>query len=202
MQIPSDSLRRLLDTVFESPAYAWRSDDATLNSIARWWRDLIAWISQMRAANPEAYRIFVAALIAVLLAILLHALWVFIRTLRGAAEPRDVAHPERVAERPDAAWHLRTADGLAAEGRCREALQHAFVSVALRLDEAGRVAYHPSRTPAEIAREARVGPAEGARLQAMVQSLYAAVFGGAPCGPNEYHAWRALADREWDAAAH
>lgn len=202
MQIPSDSLRRVLDAVFESPAYAWRSDDATLNAVARWWRDLIAWIAQLRAANPQAYRLFVAALVAVLVGILLHALWVFVRTVRGAAEPRDSAEPSLQSARRDAAWHLRSADELASAGRCREALQRAFVGVALRLEEAGRVTYHPSRTPAEIAREARLAPADGARLRSLVQSLYAAVFGGSPCGIAEYRAWRAVADQEWNAAAH
>jgi len=202
VQIPADSLRRVLDAVFDSPAYAWRADDATLSTVARWWRDVIAWIAQLRTANPEGYRVFVAVLVTVLVAILLHALWVFLRTVRGAAEPRDARASASLEARHDATWHLRTADELANAGRCREALQHAFVGTALRLEAAGRLTYHPARTPAELVSDARVAPAERAELRTLVRTLYAAVFGGGPCGMDEYRAWRALADRSWHATSY
>jgi hypothetical protein len=202
VQIPADSLRRVLDSVFASPEYVWRSDDATLNTVARWWRDVISWITQLRATNPQAYRIFVALLVAALVGILLHALWVFLRTVRGAAEPRNVSAPASPELRRDAGWHLRTADDLAGAGRCREALQHLFLGTALRLEAAGRVTYRASRTPAELVADARVAPADRAHLRSQVRMLYGAVFGGAPCGMEEYRAWRALADRDWNAAAH
>lgn len=202
MQTPPDSLRQVLDSVFASPAYAWRSNDETLNAVARWWRDILVWIGQLRASNPQAYRVFVGLLVAVLVGILLHALWVFLRTVRGAAEPRDDAASAPLAPRRDASWHLRAADELAHAGRCREALQHAFVGTALRLEAAGRVTYFPSRTPAELMSDARLAPADRAQLRALVRTLYGAVFGGAPCGMEEYRAWRALADRDWDATTH
>jgi hypothetical protein len=201
-QVPTDSLRAALDSVFRSPLYDWQPDDAAVSAVVRWWRSLIAWIGGLRDASPVLYRVFVAVLVVMLAAVLGHALWVFIRTIRGAAEPEDATAPTAAAIRRDAGWYLSSADTLAAEGRFREALQRAFVGLALGLDAQGLVQYQPSRTPAEVAREARLADADRERLRGLVRTLYATAFGGARCGADEYRAWRAQADGEWHAAGH
>lgn len=202
MQAAPDSLRAALDSVFRSPKYAWRADDPALAAVARWWRALLDWIAGLRDASPIGYRLFIAALVLVLLAVIGHALWVLVRTIRGAAQAADATSPLAPVTRRDAAWYARSADALAAEGRFAEALQRAFVGLALALDTRGLLSYHPSRTPAEVAREARVRAEDRERLRALVRTLYAAAFGGAPCGPEDYRAWRTLADQEWHAPAH
>ena len=55
-QASPDSLRAVLDSVFRSPAYDWRPDDAALSTVVRWWQALIAWIGGLRDASPLLYR--------------------------------------------------------------------------------------------------------------------------------------------------
>lgn len=202
MQAPADSLRAVLDSVFRAPKYAWREETEAFAMVARWWRALIGWIAGLREANPLGYRLFVAALVLLLVAVLAHAVWVLVRTIRGAREAADSTAAPAGALRRDGAWYLRSADMLAAEGRFAEALQKAFVGLAFTLDGRGLLTYHPSRTPAEVARDARVRAEDRERLTTLVRTLYASAFGGAPCGADDYRAWRELAGREWHAAAH
>ena len=203
MQQPSpESLRAALDSVFRSSAYDWRPDDPAIAAVARWWRSLVAWIGGLRDASPYLYRALVAVLVVALVAVLGHALWVLVRTIRGATEPADRTAEAVSGPRRDAAWYLGSADALAAEGRFGEALQRAFVGLALGLDARGLVQYQPSRTPAEVARDARLAEPDRERLRGLVRTLYATAFGGARCGPDEYQAWRAQADGEWHAAGH
>lgn len=202
MQIPADSLRAALDSVFHSPAYEWREESGTSATVIRWWQALIDWIGGLREASPLMFRILVVLLVVVLLLVLGHALWILLRTVRGAAAVADDTAVSAAAERRGAAWYLRAADSSAAAGRFAEALQLAFVGLALTLDARGMLRYHPGKTPAECAREARVGPADGERLRELVRTLYSCAFGGADCGAEEYRAWRARAGEEWHAPAH
>lgn len=199
-QSSPDSLRVALDSVFRSPAYDWRADDPAVAAVVRWWRSLIAWIGGLRDASPLLYRALIVLLVVALAAVLAHALWVLIRTIRGAADPADGSIEPVPGIRHDAGWYLDSADALAAEGRFTDALQRAFVGLALRLDAQGFVQYQPSRTPAEVAREARLADRDRDRLRGLVRTLYATAFGGAPCGPEDYRAWRAQAQEEWHAA--
>ncbi|HEU5048828.1 MAG TPA: DUF4129 domain-containing protein [Gemmatimonadales bacterium] len=202
LQTAPDSLRAALDSVFRSGVYAWRPRDETGSAIVRWWQRLLAWLAALREDNPLVFRVLVAVLVLVLVAIIAHAAWILVRTVRGAARPvTDEVAPGEGARR-DAAWHLAEADRAAGEGRYREALQLAFLGLALTLDARGALRFHPAKTPAEYAAEARLGDADRARLRDLVRTLYACAFGGAACGRDEYARWRALATREWHAPAH
>ncbi|HEX6644025.1 MAG TPA: DUF4129 domain-containing protein [Gemmatimonadales bacterium] len=203
MQQPSpDSLRSVLDSVFSGAAYAWRPDNETSAALVRYWRALLAWLADMSEANPLLYRLLIAGLAAVLVAILAHAAWLLVRTVRGAAVPLNPDLPEIVRERRTAGWYFDAADAAASGGRFAEALQLGFVGVALTLEERGLLRYHPGKTPAECTREARVAGADRDRLRSLVRTLYACAFGGRRCTAEEYAAWRSLAAGEWHAAAH
>lgn len=197
-----DSLRSVLDSVFASGAYAWRPEDETGAAIVRYWRRLLEWLASLQEANPLLFRLLVAGLVVVLLAILGHAVWLLVRTVRGAALPASDSAPTAAPARRNAAWYFATADRAASEGRYAEGLQLAFVGVALTLEERGLLRYHPGKTPAECSREARVGPEDRRRLGSLVSTLYTCAFGGTGCGAAEYAAWRALAAGEWHAPSH
>lgn len=201
-QASPDSLRGILDSVFASSAYAWRPQDEAGTLIVRYWRRLLEWLASLQEANPLLFKLLVAALVLVLLAILGHALWLLVRTVRGAALTVSDAMPEAPAGRRNAGWYLSAADRAAADGHFAEALQLAFVGLALTLDDRGLLRYHPGKTPAECSREARLVPEDRTRLGALVRTLYICAFGGARCGPAEYAAWRELAAGEWHAPAH
>jgi hypothetical protein len=199
--VSADSLRAVLDTVFAAPAYDWVEQEHPFGWIERAWLALVDFLERLRAADPLIFRIGLAVLILALVAILAHASWIMLKTMRHAVA-RDVAErTSRPAERRDAAWFEREADRLAAAGRHVDALQAAFAGLTLRLDELGAVRYDPSRTPREYAREARLDARDRRRLQDLVTALYRHAFGGEPLGPEDYRRWRASAAGEWHGAA-
>jgi hypothetical protein len=124
------------------------------------------------------------------------------RTLRAASsrEGGPAAGPV-AAFRRDAGWYLRAADEAAGAGRYRDALSLGFEALVLRLDSLGSVRWSPGKTARDYAREARLAPADRERLGGLVGALYRCVYGGAPCGPDEYRALRGVATGEWDAPA-
>lgn len=193
--------RETLDTVFAGPAYRWGEVPAPLRLLRQWWDRLGDWLLGLRADNPFAYRLLVAGLLLGLLLVLAHAGYVVWRTAQ-AANRHDQRLPRRDAAEPRGAdWYSRAADRAAAEGRLAEALQLAFVALVLTLHGQGAVQYHPSKTPAEYAREARLAEGDRDRLRALVRALYAHVFGGRPLAPDDYRRWRDAGAPPWHAPA-
>ena len=103
------------------------------------------------------------------LGIFAHAAWLVWLTVRGAARSeRAIALPV-AGERHDAEWYSRAADRAAAEGRLADALQLAFVALALTLEEQGRSTTTRARrrrsAPARPAwrRRPRAAPRPGAQ---------------------------------------
>jgi hypothetical protein len=199
--IPADSLRAALDSVFRSPAYDWVAAPASVAAARRWWERLVEWLASFERGSPTLFRAMVVVLVAILLAVLAHAAWVTWRVLRGAAPAaRGGAAPPRTPRR-DREWYLREADRLAEQGRWRQAMPLAFIALSLRLDEIGLLRFEPSKTPGEIAREARLADGDRARLRALVGTLYRCAFAGEACGADEWRPWRAAVAGEWHAAA-
>jgi len=198
----SAALRAVLDRVFAAPAYRWAEEPPLLRMLREGWHQLTSWLEGLRGGNPAAFRLFVFALLILLVLVLAHGAWVVWRTVRGAAAA-DEAEPA-LAEREvrDAAWFFRAADRAAVEGRTAQAFQLAFVGLALTLDGQGLLRYHTSKTPAECVREARLAGEDHERLRALVRALYAHVFGGRPFGPDDYRRWREDIARPWHAPAH
>lgn len=196
------ALRAVLDSVFASPAYRWGEVAAPL----RWWREwrgrLVDWLEGLRADNPAAFRLLVLALLIALVLVLAHAAWVVWRTVRNARpDGGDGGSTVPTSGVHDAAWQLREADRAAAEGRMADALQLAFVGLALTLERQGLLRYHPSKTPAECVREARLALEDRERMRGLVGALYVHAFGGGPFGADDYRRWRADLARPWHAPA-
>jgi hypothetical protein len=198
----SAALRAVLDSVFSSPAYRWVEEPPVLRMLREWWHRLTGWLESLRVGNPAAFRLFVFALLILLVLVLAHGAWVVWRTVRGASTADEAEPLPAQREVRDPAWFFRAADRAAGEGRTAEALQLAFVGLALTLDGQGLLRYHTSKTPAECVREARLAGEDRERLRALVRALYAHVFGGRPFGPDEYRRWREDIARPWHAPAH
>ncbi len=200
--MPPDSLRAVLDSVFTSPAYDWRPPNTAVTWIQQRWRAVVEWLTTMRDLNPRVYHAVVLLLVATLVAIILHAAWILYRTARRAEEGVAGMPDAALPAARDAAWFRAEADRLAGEGRLADAMQAAFVALALHLDAIGLLQYQASRTPAECAREARLAGADQVRLQRLVGELYRAAFGGAPVAAADYRAWHAEVEGVWHAPAH
>lgn len=196
------SLRTVLDTVFAAPVYQWAEIPAPLRILREWWRKLGDWLEALHAGNPAVFRVLMALLLLALVLLLAHAAWVVWNTVRGGGGPDADAPAAGRGPTRDAAWHYREADRAAAEGRINEALQLAFVGLAFTLESQGLLRYHPSKTPAECAREADLSGPDRERLRGMVGTLYACVFGGRSCAPGDYRRWRDAGAMAWNASAH
>ena len=200
MPAGGDSLRAILDSVFAAPAYDWGTRPAPFGFLKRWLEALAGWLLEFRAAHPLGFRLLLAALLLTLVAILVHAGWVLLHTVRpeGGA-PGPLGEP---ALRRDQAWYRQEADRLAALGRYPEAIQADFLGLVLALDGFRLLSFHPAKTPAEYSREARLDPPARARFVALVGALYGYAFARWPCGPREFALWRGQAAPEHYAGPH
>jgi hypothetical protein len=194
--------RAVLDSVFATEPYQWAPPSAVFRLISEWWDWLGAWVDGLKADNPLVFRIFLVVVLLAWFGIFAHAAWLVWLTVRGAARVERSAALPVAGERQDAEWYSREADRAAAEGRLIEALQLAFVALALTLEGQGLLQYHPSKTPAECAREARLAGSDRERLRGLVRSLYAHAFGGREIAPEDYRRWRDGGAGPWHAPAH
>lgn len=188
-QAPADSLRATLDSVFAAPKYQWVARPHPWRWLLEQLRRLVAWFLWLQTAAPVVYWTIVVVALVVLVAIFVHGGWLMARTLRHAAAP-DARAGLTAAERRDGAWYRAQALRLAAAGRFPDAMRAWFEGMILDLAVAGQVQWHPSKTPREYVREAKVGPADRDRLGALVDAVYAASFAGAAIGREEWDAWR------------
>lgn len=198
----AERYRAVLDSVFATEPYQWTPPPPILRLLSEWWERLALWLDGLRTDNPLLFRAFLITILLAWVAIFAHAAWLVWHTVRGAARSERGSEPPAAGERQDADWYSRAADRAAAEGRLTEALQLAFVALALTLESAGLLKYHPSKTPAECAREARLTAGDRDRLRGLVRTLYASAFGGRAIGLEDYRRWRELGAGPWHAAAH
>lgn len=198
--LPDDSLRAVLDTVLGASAYQWTETEPRLSWLARWWRTLVDWLGHFRDSNPTAADILFWSLAAVLVLIFVHGGWIMYQTVRGATAAEGRSGTAGALAVRDERWFQRLAEDLAAEGRYAGAMQAAFTGLMLRLDAREIVRYHPSKTPREYVREARLGDDSRAGLQAAVGHLYAHAYAGRPCGREQYEEWLMDLKRDWHAA--
>ena len=186
-----DSLRAALRTVFAAREYRWSEPSSTWSWLVAQWHRVLDWLEGLRLVSPVRYYVVLGVLTVLLVASLVHLGWVVWRSLQPA-EPIRPALPPPAPPR-DAAWYAAQARRLSAAGRFAEALGARFVAALLDLDERRIVQFHPSKTPAEYALEARLDAAGRAGLSELVASLYRHVFGGMPCDAEQWHRFDTLA---------
>jgi Domain of unknown function (DUF4129) len=198
--LSDDSLRAVIDTVLSASPYQWTDTAPRLSWLGRWWRALVDWLARLQENNPLAADILFWSLASVLIVIFLHGGWIVYQTMKRATVVGGGAGGATAVALRDERWYQRLADRLAAEGRYAEAMQAAFRGLMLRLDARGLVRYHPSKTPREYAREARLNDRDRQDLADSVGRLYAHAYAGQPCESRQYHDWLASLRRDWHAA--
>jgi hypothetical protein len=197
-----DSLRATLDSVFADPAYRWVERPHPLAFHHRWRKALISWLDGLQSLHPDFFFMLMAGVIFVLVAIVVHAGWIMVRTMRAARAPGEGTQaPDRGTVR-GAAWYRSQADRLALEGRYAEAVQADFLALVLELDGRKVLRYHPSKTPNEYSYEPGLAPEARGAFRELVRLLYGYAFARRPCGPSDFAAWRLQAVAERYAIAH
>lgn len=192
--VTADSLRTLIDRVLAGPAYQQYAPSDPWAPVRRAWAALLEWIERLRETNPGAYEALVWALVLVLLAIVAHAAWVAARTIRAGTAQAPAPVGEVVARPRDAAFYRAEAQRLAGAARFAEAMQADFLRLVLELDAREVTRYHPSKTPIEYVREARVPDDARERLRGLIRTLYRHAFARVPADATAWEAWRADAD--------
>lgn len=195
-QVAADSLRQVIDSVLSGPAYQSRAPRDDMAMVRRAWQAFLDWSDQLRAGNPLAYRALVWTLIAILAAIVGHALWIAARTIRAGTASADQNESAPSSAPRDAGWYGAEAHRLAAQGRVVEAMQMDFLRLVLELDARSVMRFHPSKTPTEYVREARCGPQARGELSALVATLYRYAFGRLIISDSAWDTWRAAAVAE------
>lgn len=199
---PPDSLRAVLDRVFQNRAYEWVEPKNPFAFIGRWWQQLLDWLGGLEQASPDAYWALIWLLTAVLVAIVVHAVYVMTQTLKAASAPADPGTGGVSPEIRGAAWYRREASRLAREGRYPEAMQADFLGLVLELDQRGALSFHPSKTPYEYSLEVKGGDPVRTSFRGLVQSLYGYAFAGRPCGADDFTRWHQDARAERYATTH
>jgi hypothetical protein len=195
-----DSLRAILDSVFAAPAYHWVERPEQFTWLRHAWAAATHWLANLDTTHPVTFRIVVYLVGALMLAIVLHAGWRFSHEVQSAAPIGGSAGTGTT--RRDEAWYRREADRLARAGHYPEAIQADFLALVLALDARQALRFHPSKTPAEYARESQLAPAAYDEFGELVRRLYAYAFARIPCGAEEFRAWRDRAAPERYAPAH
>jgi hypothetical protein len=197
-QPADDSLRAVLDSVFSSGRYQWSARPDPLAFLRQWWLSFQHWLESLARNHPDLYVALIWVAVAVLAGVVLHASWVLVRVVRGATAPPSVSESADRDKTPDAGWFRAEAARLARQGRFPEAIRADFQRLILELDARAVVRFRPSKTPAEYAREPGISDSDRGWLADLVHSLYAFVYAGERCGPEEFAGWQRKA--EWHAA--
>jgi Domain of unknown function (DUF4129) len=185
---PPDSVRAVLRGVFAGPAYEWSGRRHPLEYLVAGWRWLQAALQRLQELHPIGFLALMLALTIIGAALLTHIGFILWRALRPAAR-QEPAEAGPLPPARDAAWHLSHARRLAAAGNYGEALGHRFVALVLQLESRRAVLVRASKTPAEYAREVRLDPAGRGAFDALVATLYGAVFGGRACDAEAFAAF-------------
>ena len=188
-QIPADSVRRVVRTVFTQPEYQWVARREPLLWLRRLWFRFIDWIDSLSRTHPFGYNALLGVLILILVLMLAHIGYVVWRITRRSTRESLPEGPGGAGILHDAAHHLARAAELASAGHYVEALGHRFLAVVLELDRVDALKFHASKTPAEYLWEVRLDDTGRASFVALVAVLYRHLFGAVPCPEAEYRAF-------------
>ena len=189
-----DPFRAVLDSVFAAPAYQWQDRPDPFAFLRRWASFLLDRLARWGEAHPQAVRLIAWTLLALLVLFLVRTILAVVRGFRAAPESPG---SQRATVVRDSAWYRREAERLASEGRLLEAMQADFTALILELDRRHLLRFHPSKTPGEYVREARLSEPSRSELSQLVWSLYRHLFAREPVTAPVAAAWRArtVADR-------
>lgn len=179
--------------VFARKDYDWAQTVQPLHWLRDLWMRFREWLDRFSTQHPLGAKILFWAALVALVALLFHIGLTVWRIYRVTVQGSGAAAPGAAPVLLDGRGHLERAETLARAGRYTEALAHRFVALLLELDRADALTFHPSKTPAEYVREARLAAPGRATLAGLVSRLYHHVFGAEPLDEQGY--------REFGAAA-
>lgn len=176
--------------------------DAIRNWIWSWVVWALEWLDSLLGPAREAVGAgLVYGLIAVSAVIIVGALVLVVRLSRGGIASESAIPDLAESGQPRAADELARAQERAAGGNPRLGIHHLFRAILLRLDEREHLRLDGSLTNRELLPHLAAAPELAEPFTALVARFDRLWYGQQTCSQDEYAAFRALADRVWQAAA-
>lgn len=188
--IPADSLRQVVRGVLSGAAYQWQGESDATSALRRWRRAVAAWLDDLASNHPVVFTLVLWAMVAVLVAIALHAVRVLIRATRSSPADAGRASAAGTAIVRTAAWFTALADQAFHEGRYAAAMQAHFMALTLELDTRNVLRFHPSKTPLEYLPEMPTDHDRRAAFAGLISELYRYAFAGEVCTAAAFSGWR------------
>lgn len=181
--------------MFSAPRYHWVARRHPLQWLSDLWTRFLDWVDRVNSAHPTLSWLLFFAALALLALLLTHIGFTMWKVYSATSRPTDAAvRGAAGVVLQDARAHRVRAEALARAGRYEEALAHRFAALICDLEEAKAVTVHPSKTPAEYAREARLDATGRVTLAGLVSILYAHLFGAEPLDERQYREFGSTAD--------
>lgn len=200
--VAADSLRTVIDAVLTQGAFQVEAPRDPWAPVRRLWTVMLDTLERLRTENPLAYRLLVWLLVAILIAIVAHAMWIAARTIQAGSIVPAKERLQPTSTPRDAEWYAREARRLASDGRFAEAMQADFLRLMLELDARNLARFHPSKTPGEYVGDARLPSEARDELRGLVRSLYRYAFARVPADRLAWEDWVNRASVNRYAAAH
>lgn len=191
-------VREALAEVYRRPEFLSAEKKTLFEILSEW---LVRWLGTVEgSAPPWVSRVLIGLVAALGLLLLAQIAWaargLFARPRRPTARAAGAA-----PERPEPARHRRSAEEAAARGEYVAAVRALYRYALARLHERGRVRYDESKTGGDYLRELARAPDRGETFARFLSDVERVLFGGRPCGADQYDRLSGMADAVADGAA-
>ena len=187
-----DRVRAAIDRIFAREEYNWAEPAGPWEWIRRQFLALVAWFDHLESTNPTLFTALLAVMITILVVLVVHLGVVAFHAATARIELGDAA-PLAPSPRVTPEALEQEAEAMARAGRYADAVGVIFHAMLVTLQSRDAVRYHPSKTPAEYVREARLHDSGVSALSDLVRRLYGHLFAGEQCSQVDWERFRDLA---------
>lgn len=191
-------VREALAEVYRRPELLGAERKTLFEILSEW---LARWLGTVEgSAPPWMSRVLVGILAGLAILLLAQIAWAA-RGLFVRAHRKSEGAPPAAPGRPDPARHRRAAEAAAARGDYVAAVRALYRYALARLHEVGRVRYDESKTGGDYLQELAHGLDRGEPFARFLGDVERVLFGGRPCGPDQFEHLSGLAESVADGAA-
>ncbi len=185
-------MRAAIDRVFAREEYDWAVPAGPWEWIRRQFLTLVEWFDRLESTNPALFMVVLGFMITILVVMVVHLGVVAFRAATAKMETVTGATLAPATRVTADALELE-AESMARAGRYADAVGVMFHAMLVTLQSCQAVRYHPSKTPAEYVREARLNDSGVSALSDLVRRLYGHLFAGEQCDQVDWERFRDLA---------
>jgi hypothetical protein len=190
-QLDEGAVRDTIDAVFAAAEFNRAQAPPLFVRFISWLGDRIAELRQLAAQSPVLYYLLIGTAAAVVLAVVLRALW--LAQLRREGRLPGLVPPRTGGRAAGDPWLL--AQRAAAAGDFTTAAHHLYAAIIEAAARRGAVRPHPSKTIGDYVREARARASSAllAPFRDFARAYEVVIYGSGHCDRDRYERLRALA---------